>query len=200
MTVRILPIYLFEKGLASMKFIINEKKVQITDELREYAQKKIGKLDRFFKTESEAFITFAIERGRYIAEVTIKNNGMFYRVADTTSDMYASIDSAVAAIERQIRKNKTRLEKRLRDGVFERDYVSPVRNDDKSDDAGEDEQDFRIVRTKMFSVKPMTPEEAVLQMNLLEHEFFVFKNQNREDAFSIVYKRKHGDYGLIEAT
>jgi len=180
-----------------MKFTINEKKVQITEELREYAQKKIGKLDRFFKTESEAFITFAIERGRYIAEVTIKNNGMFYRVADTTSDMYASIDSAVAAIERQIRKNKTRLEKRLRDGVFERDYVMPVKNDDPLDD---DEQDFRIVRTKMFSVKPMTPEEAVLQMNLLEHEFFVFKNQNREDAFSIVYKRKHGDYGLIETT
>jgi len=186
-----------------MKFTINEKKVQITDELREYAQKKIGKLDRFFKTDSEAFITFAIERGRYIAEVTIKNNGMFYRVADTTSDMYASIDSAVAAIERQIRKNKTRLEKRLRDGVFERDYVSPVRHDDALEDAGDvgdDEQDFRIVRTKMFSVKPMTPEEAVLQMDLLEHEFFVFKNQNREDAFSIVYKRKHGDYGLIEAT
>jgi len=180
-----------------MKFTINEKKVQITEELREYAQKKIGKLDRFFKTESEAFITFAIERGRYIAEVTIKNNGMFYRVADATSDMYASIDSAVAAIERQIRKNKTRLEKRLRDGVLERDYVSPVKHDESSDD---DEQDFRIVRTKMFSVKPMTPEEAVLQMNLLEHEFFVFKNQNREDAFSIVYKRKHGDYGLIEAT
>jgi putative sigma-54 modulation protein len=180
-----------------MKFIINEKKVQITDELREYAQKKIGKLDRFFKTESEAFITFSIERGRYIAEVTIKNNGMYYRVADTTSDMYASIDSAVAAIERQIRKNKTRLEKRLRDGAFERDYISPVKQDDVTDD---DEQDFKIVRTKMFSVKPMTPEEAVLQMNLLEHEFFVFKNQNREDAFSIVYKRKHGDYGLIETS
>ncbi|MCL2151663.1 MAG: ribosome-associated translation inhibitor RaiA [Oscillospiraceae bacterium] len=178
-----------------MKFTINEKKVQITDELREYAQKKIGKLDRFFKTESEAFITFSIERGRYIAEVTIKNNGMFYRVADTTSDMYASIDSAVAAIERQIRKNKTRLEKRLRDGAFERDYTSPVKQDDVSD---EDEQDFKIVRTKLFIVKPMTPEEAVLQMNLLEHEFFVFRNQNRGDAFSVVYKRKHGDYGLIE--
>ena len=178
-----------------MKFTINEKKVQITDELREYAQKKIGKLDRFFKSESEAFITFSIERGRYIAEVTIKNNGMFYRVTDTTSDMYASIDSAVAAIERQIRKNKTRLEKRLRDGAFERDYTSPVKQDNVPD---EDEQDFNIVRTKLFLVKPMTPEEAVLQMNLLEHEFFVFRNQNRGDAFSVVYKRKHGDYGLIE--
>ena len=111
--------------------------------------------------------------------------------------MQASIDSSVAAIERQIRKNKTRLEKRLRDGVFDRDYIPSVKRDDVSDD---DEQELKIVRTKMFPVKPMTPEEAVLQMNLLEHEFFVFKNQNREDAFSIVYKRKQGDYGLIEAT
>ena len=177
-----------------MKFIVTEKKLQITDELREYAEKKIGKLDRFFRTESEAYITFATERGRYIAEVTIKNNGMFYRVTETTSDIFATVDSSVAAIERQIRKNKTRLEKRLRDGAFDRDYSQPAMYDAPE----EDEPDFKIVRTKMFPIKPMTPEEAVLQMNLLEHEFFVFKNQDREDAFSIVYKRKKGDYGLIE--
>jgi len=179
-----------------MKFTITEKKVQITDDLRSYAEKKIGKLDRFFKTESEAFITFTSERGRHIAEVTINNNGMFYRVTEATSDMQASIDSCVAAIERQIRKHKTRLEKRLRDGVLEREYTPSV----KSDVPEEEDTDFRIVRTKMFPIKPMTPEEAVLQMNLLEHEFFVFKNQDREDAFSIVYKRKKGDYGLIETS
>ena len=179
-----------------MKFTITEKKIQITENLREYAEKKIGKLDRFFKTESEAFITYATERGRYIAEVTIKNHGMFYRVTEATSDMQASIDSAVAAIERQIRKNKTRLEKRLRDGVFERDVSTTVIHELPE----EEEQDFKIVRTKIFPVKPMTPEEAVLQMNLLEHEFFVFKNQDKDDAFSIVYKRKQGDFGLIETT
>ena len=179
-----------------MKFTITDKKLQVSDELRKYSEKKIGKLDRFFRTDSEAFVTLSAERGRYIAEVTIKNNGMFYRVTETTSDMFASIDSAVAAIERQIRKNKTRLEKRLRDGAFDRDYTQPA----EIDPADEEEPDFNIVRTKMFPVKPMTPEEAVLQMNLLEHEFFVFKNQDREDAFSIVYKRKKGDYGLIEAT
>jgi putative sigma-54 modulation protein len=179
-----------------MKFTITEKKVQITDALREYAEKKISKLDRFFKTESEAFITFTTERGRYIAEVTLKNNGMFHRVTEVTSDMQASVDSAVAAIERQIRKHKTRLEKRLRDGVLERDIAPSVTNEIPDDD----EPDFKIVRTKMFPVKPMTPEEAVLQMNLLEHEFFVFKNQDHDDAFSIVYKRKQGDYGLIETT
>jgi len=180
-----------------MKFNFTDKKVQVTDELRNYAESKIGKLDRFFKTESEAFVTFAQERGRYIAEVTIKNSGMFYRVADTTSDMFASVDSAVAAIERQIRKNKTRLGKRLRSGSLDKDRTSAIVHDIGDE---EEQHEFKIVRTKMFPVKPMTPEEAVLQMNLLEHEFFVFKNQNREDAFSIVYKRKQGDYGLIETT
>jgi len=179
-----------------MKFTFTEKKVEITDELRDYAEKKIGKLDRFFKSESEAFVTFATERGRYIAEVTIKNHGMFHRVTETTSDMFASIDSAVAAVERQIRKHKTRLGKRLRDGALERDFTPAV----KHDVADEDESEFRIVKSKKFPVKPMTPEEAVLQMNLLEHEFFVFKNQNKDDVFSIVYKRKNGDYGLIETT
>jgi len=179
-----------------MRFHFTDKKIKVTDDLRDYAERKIGKLDRFFKTESEAFITFATERGRYIAEVTLKNNGMFYRVTDTTSDIYASVDSAVAAIERQIRKNKTRLGKRIRTSSLEREKEPAIIND-LSDD---DEQEFKIVRTKMFPVKPMTPEEAVLQMNLLEHEFFVFKNQDSKDAFSIVYKRKQGDYGLIETT
>ena len=179
-----------------MKFNFTDKKDQITDELREYAERKIGKLDRFFKTESEAFVTFATERGRYIAEVTIKNDGIFYRVTDTTNDIFASVDSAVAAIERQIRKNKTRLGKRLRSGSFEREREHAVIHDEDDDE----QQEFKIVRTKEFPVKPMTPEEAVLQMNLLEHEFFVFKNQDREDVFSIVYKRKQGDYGLIETT
>jgi len=178
-----------------MKFTFTEKKVEIQDDLRDYAEKKIGKLDRFFKTESEAFVTFATERGRYIAEVTIKNNGMFHRVTETTSDMQASIDSAVAAIERQIRKHKTRLEKRLREGAFEREIIPPVRHETHDDD-----QEFKIVRSKKFPIKPMTPEEAILQMDLIDHEFFVFRNQNNDDIFSIVYKRKKGDYGLIEAT
>lgn len=179
-----------------MKFTFTEKKVQTSDELREYAEKKIGKLDRFFKLESEAFITFEIERGRHKAEVTINNNGIFYRVAEVTSDMYASIDSAVAAIESQIRKNKSRLEKRLRDGALERE-VKPSVSYASSDD---DETDFKIIRTKRFPIKPMTTEEAILQMNLLAHEFFVFRNQDNRGTFSVVYKRKSGGYGLIEGT
>jgi putative sigma-54 modulation protein len=179
-----------------MRFTFNEKKVQISDNLREYAEKKIGKLERLFKTEADAVVTFSIERGRHIAEVTVRNNGMFYRVTESTGDMYASIDSAVASIERQIRKNKPRLEKRLREGAFDREAkpadVLPAQEE-------EEEPDYKIVRTKRFSMKPMTPEEAVLQMNLLDHEFFAFKNRDADNAFSVVYKRKNGGYGLIES-
>jgi putative sigma-54 modulation protein len=175
-----------------MKFTFTDKKLEVTDEVKDYAEKKIGKLDRFFKIESEAFITFGAERGRYRAEVTLKNNGMFYRVSELTSDLHASIDSACAAIERQIRKNKTRLEKRLREGVLDREpKQAPIYD--------EDSEDFKIIRTKRFSIKPMTPEEAILQMNLLEHEFFVFKNQDDNESFSVVYNRKQGGYGLISS-
>jgi putative sigma-54 modulation protein len=179
-----------------MKFTFTEKKVQASEELREYAEKKIGKLDRFFKLESEAFVTFEIERGRHKAEVTINNNGMFYRVAEVTSDMYASIDSAVAAIESQIRKNKSRLSKRLRDGALEREVKPSV----SYTAAEDDEAEFKIMRTKRFPIKPMAVEEAILQMNLLDHEFFVFRNQDNRGIFSVVYKRKSGGYGLIEGT
>ncbi|MCR5576614.1 MAG: ribosome-associated translation inhibitor RaiA [Oscillospiraceae bacterium] len=175
-----------------MKFTFTEKRMDSSEELRAYAIKKIGKLDRLFKTEGEAFVTFSIERGRHKAEITIHNNGMFYRASELTNDMYASIDSGVAAIERQIRRNKTRLEKKLREGALDKEprpaYEPP---------AEEEADEFRIVRSKRFSIKPMSPEEAILQMNLLGHEFFVFKNMDADEAFSVVYKRQQGGYGLI---
>ena len=175
-----------------MKFTFSEKKMDSSEELRAYSIKKISKLDRFFKTEGEAYVTFSIERGRHKAEITIHNNGIYYRASEVTNDMYASVDSGVAAIERQIRRNKTRLEKKLREGVMEKEvlpaYEQPVE---------EEADDFKIVRSKRFSIKPMSPEEAILQMNLLEHEWFVFKNMDADEAFSVVYKRKQGGYGLI---
>ena len=176
-----------------MKFTFTEKKMESSEALRAYAEKKIGKLDRFFRTEAEAFVTFSIERGRFRAEITIKNGGLFYRSNELTQDMYASIDSGVAAIERQIRRNKTRLAKRLREGVIEHEerpaYAAAAEE--------EDDDSFQIVRSKRFSIKPMSPEEAILQMNLLDHEFFVFRNMDENDAIAIVYKRKQGGYGLI---
>ena len=178
-----------------MKFTFVEKRVKITDDLKAYAEKKIGKLDRFFKDESDAHVTFATERGRHKVEVTLQNNGMFYRVSEVTSDIFASIDSSVAAIERQIRKHKTRLEKKLRTGVVEKEIAAS----ESYSIPEEEERDFTIIRSKRFSIKPMAPEEAILQMDLLGHEFFVFKNQDDDDAFAVVYKRKQGGYGLIES-
>ena len=176
-----------------MKFTFYEKKVKLTEELREYAERKIAKLDRFFRDDSDAHITIGEERGRFRVEVTLQNNGMYYRVSEVTSDIFASIDSAVAAIERQIRKHKTRLEKKLRAGAFEREIGAlPGYMPEETE-----EPEFQIRKTKRFSIKPMSPEEAILQMNLLDHEFFVFRNQN--EAFAIVYRRKQGGYGLIEA-
>ena len=180
-----------------MKFTFTEKKIQTSDALREYAEKKIGKLDRFFREESDTAVTFSLERGRHKAEVTLRNNGMFYRASEATSDMYASIDSAVASIDRQIRKNKTRLEKRLREGALSQAAEEPAV---LAADEPDEEEEFKIVRTKRFSIKPMTPEEAILQMNLLDHEWFVFKNQDNDEKVAIVYKRKSGGYGLIEDT
>ena len=177
-----------------MRFTFTEKKVQVSDDLRAYAEKKISKLEKYFKAESDAYVTFSIERGRHIAEVTVKNNGMYFRVKESTGDMYASIDSAVASIERQIRKNKTRLEKRLREGAFERDAAQVIDSEPETE-----EDDFTIIRSKKFDMKPMSPEEAILQMNLLGHTFFAFKNQNEDGNFAIVYKRKNGGYGMIES-
>lgn len=176
-----------------MRFTFTERKIQPSAALREYAEKKIGKLDRFFKTESDASVTFSIERSRHIVEVTIRNGGMFYRVSEATSNMYASIDSAVSSIERQIRKNKTRLEKRLKEIPEPQDPMLVTEEED------EEEPEFNIVRTKRFDIKPMTPEEAILQMNLLGHEFFAFRNQDDDEAFAVVYKRNNGGYGLIES-
>ena len=178
-----------------MKFTFTEKRMGSSEELREYTRRKVGKLDRFFKTEAEAFVTFSLERGRYLAEITIHNNGMYYRASELTSDMYASVDSGVAAIERQIRRNKTRLEKRLREGAFEKEsnYVPAFV---PAEEEKEDEE-FKIVRSKHFSIKPMSPEEAILQMNLLEHDFYLFENIDTGDI-NVVYARKEGGYGLLE--
>ena len=172
-----------------MKFTFIEKKMAPSDSLRAYAEKKVSKIDRLFRTESEANVTFSTERGRFTAEITIKNNGTFFRAHETTSDMYASVDSAVATIERQIRKHKTRLEKRLREGAF--DKIAEQQ-------AAFAEDDFDVVRRKKFDVKPMSVDEAILQMNLLDHQFYFFRNADNDNIHAVVYKRAAGGYGLIE--
>ena len=179
-----------------MKFVFTDKKVNVPNYIHNYAEKKVGKLDRFFKEDATASLTFSVEKDRNRVEVTIRSSGTIFRVSESTSDMHASIDAAVASLERQIRKNKTRLEKRLRTGAFERSVDAAEISSFVPDEPEEGE--YRVVRTKTFPIKPMTQEEAILQMNLLGHSFFAFKNEDAEGAFAVVYRRNDGDYGIIE--
>ena len=176
-----------------MKFTFTDKKVTLPKSVHSYAEKKVGKLDRYFKTEADASITFSVEKDRNKAEVTIRSGGTIIRVSESTSDMFASIDAAVSDIERQLRKNKTRLEKRLRQGAFDQ-VLEPTSFAPEVEEEGP----FRIVRSKTFPIKPMTREEAILQMNLLDHTFFAFRDEEAGGAFAVVYRRNDGDYGIIE--
>ena len=179
-----------------MKFVFTDKKVNIPNYIHNYAEKKVGKLDRYFKEDATAAITFSIEKDRNQVEVTIRSSGTIFRVSESSSDMRASIDAAVASLERQFRKNKSRLEKRLRQGAFERTIDEAEVASFVPD--GPEEGEYRIVRTKTFPIKPMTQEEAILQTNLLGHSFFAFRNEDADGSFAVVYRRNDGDYGIIE--
>ena len=177
-----------------MRFQYTEKKVTLPENVHKYAEKKVMKLERFFGTDADALVTFSVEKNRNNVEITVHAAGTYFRASESTSDMFASIDAAEATIERQIRKNKTRLEKRLRKDAFdaypEESYFIP-----ESDE--EEEPSYQLVRTKRFFFRPMSIDEAILQMNLVNHTFFAFRNEDDGGAFSVVYKRKDGGYGII---
>ena len=175
-----------------MRFQFTEKKVSLPANVHAYAEKKVMKLERFFRDDAEALVAFSVEKDRNKVEITVHAANTYFRASEATSDMFASIDAAVSTIERQIRKNKTRLARRLRQDAF-------VRSAEVTSFVPEDEEhSFEIVRFKEFPMKPMAREEAILQMNLLEHNFFAFKDEENDQAFAVVYKRNDGGYGLIE--
>ena len=175
-----------------MKFQYSEKRVKLPGNVHQYAEKKVMKLARFFDEDAEALIAFSVEKNRNIVELTVHGAGTWFRAKESTSDMFASIDAAVGTIEGQIRKNKTRLARRLKQDAF-------VRTAEETSFVPEvEEEDLSIVRVKKFPIKPMRREEAVLQMNLLEHTFFAFRDEDNGGAFAVVYKRNDGGYGLIE--
>ena len=168
-----------------MKFTFTCKKVSLNDSIRAYAEKKASKLDRYFQEEAEAFVTFAVEKDhRCVVEITIRGGNTLFRAQEESpdGDMRGAIDEACATINRQIRKNKTRLAKRLRQDALVSDIPEEF-------DVSE-EREFEVVRTKRVAVKPMSVEEAIMQMNLLGHDFFVFRNM--EGALCVVYHRKRG--------
>ena len=175
-----------------MKFQYSEKKVKLPGNVHAYAEKKVMKLARFFEEDAEALIVFSVEKNQNNVELTVHGAGTWFRARESTSDMFASIDAAVGTIEGQIRKNKTRLARRLRQDAFTRAV------EETSFAAEEGEQDLSLVRVKQFYFNPMTREEAVLQMNLLEHTFFAFRDEDNDGAFAVVYRRNDGGFGLIE--
>ena len=177
-----------------MKFQYSEKKVKLPGSVHAYAEKKVMKLARFFEGDAEALVVFSVEKNRNNVELTVRGAGTLFRAHESTSDMFASIDAAVGTIEGQIRKNKTRLARRLKKDAFTRTV------EETSFVPDEAEEDLSIVKVKKFPIKPMLREEAVLQMNLLNHTFFAFRDEENDGAFAIVYKRNDSGYGLIEDT
>ena len=177
-----------------MKFKIICKKIDADEKVKAYVEKKLSKLDKFFREEPSARVVLGTIKDNDYIEAQISAAGMIYRAEVSDKEILAAIDRIVDVIERQIRRNKTKLEKRIkRDAALDSKLISGAEYND-----GENEDEFEIVKRKRFTVKPMLPEEAVLQMNLLGHSFFVFKNIDTNEM-NVVYKRTDGKYALIES-
>ena len=172
-----------------MKFIIIGRNIDITEGLKSAVQEKLGKLERYFTPETEIHVTLSVEKDRQKIEVTIPVKGNIIRSEQVSSDMYVSIDLVEEVIERQLRKYKTKIvNQQQAGGNFQKEFVE--------DEFMEDEE-VNIIRTKKFGIKPMYPEDACVQMELLGHNFYVFRNAETDEV-NVVYKRKGNTYGLIE--
>lgn len=172
-----------------MKFIISGKNIEITQGLRSAVESKIGKLEKYFTKETEVHVTLSVEKDRQKIEVTIPVKGSIIRSEQTSNDMYVSIDLVEEIIERQIKKYKKKLIDKKQSALsFSEAFVQEEYDAD---------DEIQIVKTKKFAVKPMDPEEACVQMELLGHNFYVFLN-SETDQVNVVYKRKGNTYGLIE--
>ena len=172
-----------------MKIIITGKNLEVSEGLRNAVEDKIGKLEKYFAEDTTAKVTLSVERDRQKIEVTIPVKGSIIRSEQTSSDMYVSIDLVQEIIERQLKKYKTKLvDAKQNAAAFSQAYV---------EEEYDDPEEIKIVRSKRFGIKPMDPEEACVQMELLGHSFYVFRN-SETDEVNVVYKRKGNTYGLIE--
>lgn len=170
-----------------MKMTITAKKMQIPQNLTEYAEKRLNsKLDKFFGEEADAKITMATHKNLIVIELTVDYNNMMYRAEQSAVDKEDALDAAIDKIIRQIRRNKTRVEKKLKESAFQDVYEDVVT-----------ESDYEVIRHKKFVMHPMDVEEAILQMNLLGHTFFMFLNANTGET-NVVYKRADGRYAVLE--
>lgn len=172
-----------------MKVTIIGRKVNLKDNFKELVSKKLSRFDRIFEENAEAKVVVTLERNRQTVEITIRSRGMIYRAESTSDAMNTALDDAVDALGSQIRRNKKRLSKRLR--VEAAGVPEPAEQEDET------ENRYAPVRTKRFVIKPMSAEEAVLQMDLLDHQFFLFRNVETGEV-NVVYRRKDGGFGLLE--
>lgn len=171
-----------------MKVLVKGKNFEVSDALRQYAEKRVAKIGKFLTAQPMvAQVTMGVERGMHIVDVTLQVKDLLVRGEEKTNDMYASIDGAVDKIERQIQKFKTKIHRRLH----------PEENGAGSAATAKENEEPKVVRTKRFAIKPMSVDEAVMQMDLLGHDFYVFSNAETEEV-NVVYRRKDGNYGLIE--
>ncbi len=175
------------KGAVYMNITIKSRKTTVKDSFKERVQKKLSKLDRFFDETAEAVVTVTNEGERETVEITVRAAGMNFRAEKTTNDRMDSLEAVVDLLVRQIVKNKSKLEQRLRTDAFASEYNDPAL----------EAEDYSVVKTKRFPVKPMSVEEAILQMNMLGHSFFMFRDA-QQGEICVVYKRKGDSYGLIE--
>ena len=174
-----------------MKITITGKNIELTQGLKDAVEERFKKLDKYFTDSTEAMVTLIVEKERQKIEVTIPIKGQTLRAEEVTSDMYASIEAVTNTIEAQLKKYKQKIiAKQQADSTsfFAQDFIS---------DDSEDEDEIKIIRSKKFDMKPMYPEDACLEMELLGHDFFVFRNAET-DEINVVYKRKNKAYGLIE--
>ena len=177
-----------------MKITIIGRKVTLRDNFKELATKKLMRFDRIFDEDAQATVTVTLERNRQTVEITIRQPGMICRAEETAAEMNDALDKVISALGRQIRKNKTRLEKRLHGGAIDQ-YVQEYAEEAEPEDMAEFDV-YEVVKTKHFYVKPASVEEAILQMNMLEHQFFMFRNTENNEI-NVVYRRKDGKYGLL---
>ncbi len=174
-----------------MKITYVERNVNLRDNFKFRVEKKLGKFDKIFSDDAVAYVTVTVQKNDQTVEITIKDKGIFYRAEQTCAEMNDAVDKVVDVIGGLIRKNKTKLEKKHKSGAID----SFIADYDFNDTVAE-EDDFEIARTKTIPVKPMSVEEAILQMNLLNHQFFMFKDADTNEIV-VVYKRKAGKYGLL---
>ena len=174
-----------------MKITYTARKVNLRDNFKERVEKKLSKFDKIFSDDAQAAVVVTLEKNRQTVEVTIRDNSMVYRAESTMPEMNDALDRVVDVIAGKLRKNKTKLSKRLREGTLD-DLIVTTPDDEI------EETEFEIVRKKQIMLKPVTVDEAILQMNMVNHSFYMFVNADT-GAVNVVYRRNDGAYGLLEA-